>query len=314
MSKRALNWNCPSVCLVRRGDKRHWYSPFAPECDCNQLTAIGGKDPAGPRAHRDEDTLSTCDPCQCQKAKQWAKGSASDTPERSLCLLWFPRSMCRCGTDPLSAVKLSNMHVCNKTGNSGRFMKGCQTYHSTYCVFIVLPAKEGSVFHYCRIREDFGLLGADIWLKPCQSIGWLSGIDHCVDRCNCLLVFQSTRLRSTYSAGVNQKTPLARRTLVPLLLNALRVSDIFFFTPSAPADIVYLCLDSLYLFFWTWCYFYSSSALFFMWFTFSDSPLSWFSLYPSLIIHISGEKCACLPLLLYSSSYPGVLQSFTLAP
>lgn len=43
----------------------------------------------------------------------------------------------------------------------------------------------------------------------------------------------------------------------------LCLSDICCFTPSGPADIMYPCLDSDICFFWTWWYFYRSSALFF---------------------------------------------------
>lgn len=95
----------------------------------------------------------------------------------------------------------------------------CQTYHTTkstkcLCVFMALPAKEGSVLHYCRIREDFGLLGVDIWLKLCQSIGRLSGIDRCLERPNCLVVFQSTRLHSMKSVHHYGCTDAFKRLLI----------------------------------------------------------------------------------------------------
>lgn len=79
-----------------------------------------------------------------------------------------------------------------------------------------MPTKEGSLLHHCRIREDFGLLGVDIWLKPCQSIGWLSGIDQCAERPTCLFVFQSTGPCNMHSASVSQDTPLAKHTMVIL--------------------------------------------------------------------------------------------------
>ena len=85
ITERALNWKCPSVCLVRRGEDRHWYGPLAPWCDCNQLTAIGGKEPGWPQGKLGRrHTLRPCDPCQCQGKR--AKRSTSDTSERSHCL------------------------------------------------------------------------------------------------------------------------------------------------------------------------------------------------------------------------------------
>lgn len=104
-------------------------------------------------------------------------------------------------------------------------------------------------FHHRRIREDFGLLGVDIWLKPCQSIGWLSGIDRRAERPTCLFVFQSTGLCSMYSASVNQETPLAKHTVAVLVLLHACVFLIFAVSlPQLPADIVYFCLDS-YIYF-----------------------------------------------------------------
>ncbi len=118
------------------------------------------------------------------------------------------------------------------------------------CSYVVLPAKEGRVLHHRWIREDFGLVGVDIWLKPCQSIGWLSGIDRCAERPTCLFVFQTTGLCSMYSASVNHETPLAKHTVVVLVLLHACVFLIFAVSlPQLPADIVYLCLDSYIYFF-----------------------------------------------------------------
>lgn len=92
------------------------------------------------------------------------------------------------------------------------------------------------------------------------------------------------------------------------------LSDVCRFSPSAVTNVVYFMSRSLCLFFRTWCYFYSISAPSFMRFAFSGSPLSWLSLRPPLIIHISCVKYTCLPLFLCPASYFSVLQSFTLAP
>lgn len=107
----------------------------------------------------------------------------------------------------------------------------CVVRHIAAQIFFVVlcdTAKERSVLHHCRIREDLGLLGVDIWLKPCQSIGWLSGIDRCAEKPTCLFVFQSTGCTGAFTR--------------------LHVSDICCFTLSAPADMTRLCLDS-YIYF-----------------------------------------------------------------
>ncbi len=123
--------------------------------------------------------------------------------------------------------------------------------------------KERSVLHYCSIREDFGLLGVDIWLKPCQSIAWFSGIDRCAERPTCLFVFQSTGLcmyirclgqpRNTTDKANNDFCFYIVACFCVLLIQSLSFSR-------------YSSLISwfLYLFFWTWCNFDGSSATFFI--------------------------------------------------
>ena len=148
-----------------------------------------------------------------------------------------------------------------RNSSYGLLLKCCQTYHSTSFLCVFVSAVEGSVLHHCRIRADFGPLGVDIWLKPCQSIGWLSGIDHCAERPTCLFVFHSAGLCRMYGA-----TEQHHRTSTLWLCGCFYM---LFHSLSSRRYYVFMSAF-LYLFFWTWCYFYSSSALLFM--PVCDSP------------------------------------------
>lgn len=61
-----------------------------------------------------------------------------------------------------------------KHSNGGDLFKwrfNTSQHKVSLCFYDVLPRGEGPVLNHCRIREGLGLLGDDISLRPCQSIG-----------------------------------------------------------------------------------------------------------------------------------------------
>ena len=152
------------------------------------------------------------------------------------------------------------------------------------CFYGSLPPREG-----CVLREYLGLPGVDISWRPSKSIRWLSDINRCAERPTCLILLQSTSCVVLTPEEVSNISGFGRCDCTGAF-PPLYIADICCFAPWAYRVFMsgFFCL-----FPWTWCFFYSPSALFLFacpWFPRSDSHLSWFSLHPSLIIHISHVK------------------------
>lgn len=81
------------------------------------------------------------------------------------------------------------------------YLKCCRRHNSTIFlgVFMCCCQLRKDLFSICMIWKDFWSFGCWHLPAPCQSIGWLSGIDRCAERSTSLILFKQCNVSGQWN-------------------------------------------------------------------------------------------------------------------